>query len=323
MIEMGAVQRPLNELEDPNLMTRTYIVLLNWNSKEMTAECIRSLFAMRERDFRIIVVDNGSRDDSVTYLGQMFPEILVIANQKNLGFTGGCNVGIARALEQGTEFILLVNNDVVLDENLLGELLADAERNPKAGMVSPKIYYFDEPKRIWWAGGTYNPWVGLPRVLGLRRPDSDRYGAPREIDWATGCVLLLRSSALRDAGSFNEEFFSYVEDLDLSLRVRDAGYTIRLAPRAKVWHKVGVYNRKDGAEHTRVFFNTRNLLWLINQRATPMRWLVFWPNFVVRVVPYVIVMSLLQRDSRILTGLFQGVVAFWKMRLPPDSQNSA
>jgi len=300
-------------------MAKTFVVLLNWNNKEMTAECVRSLFAMKERDFQTVVVDNGSRDDSVTYLRQMFPEILVIANEKNLGFTGGCNVGMARALELGADFILLVNNDVVVDENLLGKLLADAERNPSVGMVSPKIYYYAEPQRLWWAGGVYNPWVGLPKVLGLRRQDGKKYSAAREIDWATGCVVLLRSCALRDAGSFNEEFFSYVEDLDLSLRVRDAGYTIRFAPQAKVWHKVGVYNRKDSGEHTRVFFNTRNLLWLTNQRASPMHWLVFWINFGLRQVPRVIVKSLLQGNVRVLKGLLQGLIAFWEVPLPSDA----
>lgn len=304
-------------------MAKTFVVMLNWNSKEMTAECIRSLFGMKEKDYEIIVVDNGSRDDSVSYLRQMFPEIIVIANENNLGFTGGCNVGIARALELGAEFILLVNNDVLVDEKLLGELLADAERNPQAGMVSPKIYYYDKPEVLWWAGGNYKSWSGLPRVRGLRRQDGEKYGASREIDWATGCVLLLRSSALRKAGCFNEAFFNYVDDLDISLRVRDAGYTIRFVPQGKVWHKVGVDNLKNSGEHTRVFFSTRNLLWLTNMRATPMRWIVFWPNFVSRQVPRVIAKSLLYRDLRILKGLFQAVIAFWKMPLPSVPQKDS
>lgn len=302
-------------------MAQTLIVLLNWNSKEMTSECILSLLDMRARDYQIVVVDNGSRDGSVTYLRQMFPEIFVIANERNLGFTGGCNVGIAYALEGGAEFILLVNNDATVDADLLGELLVEASQHPGAGMISPKIYYHGAPQRLWWAGGVYNPWLGLPKVVGLRRKDGPKYDRTRNIGWATGCVVLLRCSAIRKVGGFDEAFFSYVEDLDLSLRVLDAGYTIRFAPKAKVWHKVGVYSRKDSREHMRVFFSTRNLLWLISKRASPKHWLAFWPNFASRQVPRVIVKSLLQRDPRLVKGLLQGVIAFWKMRFRPDSHN--
>ena len=111
------------------------IVVLNWNSREMTRDCLASLLAMEGDAFKILVIDNGSRDGSVAFLRETFPEIEVIANGRNLGFAGGCNVGMKRAVAENFEYVLLINNDTVVQPNLLAELLAEAERSPKAGMV--------------------------------------------------------------------------------------------------------------------------------------------------------------------------------------------
>ena len=101
-----------------------------------------------------------------------------------------------RAVTEGVEYVLLVNNDTLVQPNLLAELLAEAERTPKAGMVSPKIYYADHPDRIWWAGGTFSLWQGLPHHIGFNEKEHGLYEATRTVDWATGCVVLIRSAAL-------------------------------------------------------------------------------------------------------------------------------
>lgn len=296
---------------------KTLIVVLNWNSREMTAQCIHSLLAM-EGSFHILVVDNGSRDGSVEYLRNRFPQIRVVANRRNLGFAAGCNVGIRQGLAEAADYILLVNNDTVMDSGLLRELTAEAERNPKAGIVSPKIYYFDPRDAIWWVGGTYSRWIGLARHVDLRKQDTGRHDTPRDLDWATGCVMLLRSDALRVCGMFDEQFFGNGEDLDLSLRMRELGYVVRYVPAARVWHREGIDYKKNVGEHARSFTLVRNLLWVMHKHAKPYHWLTFGPIFGGYYLPKMMVRFVLRGDFRSCWAMAQGVMAFWEMSLHPE-----
>jgi len=299
--------------------TKITVVVLNWNSHDMTAECIRSLLAMEAGDFEILVVDNGSSDGSVGILRQKFPQITMLPQDRNLGFAAGCNVGMRYALSAGAEYMLLVNNDAIVDRCLLRALLEEAERHPEAAMVSPKIYYHDLPNRLWWVGGTFDHRTGIPKHLGLRKRDTGKYNVARNIDWATGCVLLIRARALHDTGLFDEQFFGHVEDVDLSLRVRAAGYSIRYSPLAMVWHREGVDYRKNAGEHARIFTGSRNLLWLMHKHATRYQWLTFLPNFLVRHVLALVLQSVRHGDLRSAWAVFQGIAAYLRMRAHPES----
>jgi GT2 family glycosyltransferase len=308
---------PSNSKRDQSEHLKTLIVVLNWNTHEITKECVQSLLAMEGDSFEILIVDNGSQDGSVENLRQAFPKITVIANDRNLGFAGGCNVGIKHALEQGADYVLLMNNDTVVKPNLLAELLAESKRNPKVGMLSPKIYYADHPDRIWWAGGTFSLWQGIPRHLGLKEKERSRYETACTIDWATGCAVLLRCAALRETGLFDEKMFANSEDLDLSLRMRSLGWQIRYAPAAILWHKEGFATRRNVGEHVRYFTSTRNILWLMHKHAKTYHWITFWPVFAGYYVPKVIFLPASHGDFRSCWAVFQGIAAFWKMLLYP------
>ena len=297
---------------------KTLIVVLNWNSREMTEQCLQSLLAMEGSSFQILVVDNGSRDRSVEYLRNRYPQIQLIANSRNLGFAAGCNVGIRQGLAEDADFVLLVNNDTIIDPNLLSELLAEAQRNPKAGILSPKIYYYDPSDAIWWVGGTYSCWTGLARHIDLRKKDTGKYDTPRNLDWATGCVMLLRGEALRAAGMFDEQFFGNGEDLDLSLRMRRLGYVVRYVPAAKLWHREGIDYKKNVGEYVRSFTLVRNLLWVMHKHAKPYHWLMFWPVFAGYYLPKMALRFALRGDFRSCWAMVQGVMAFWEMILHPD-----
>jgi GT2 family glycosyltransferase len=296
---------------------KVLIVVLNWNSREMTEDCLRSLLAMEGDSFDILVVDNGSRDGSVEYLRERFPQIEVIANGRNLGFAAGCNVGIRQGLAEGADYILLVNNDTVVDPALLKELVAEGARNHQAGIVSPKIYYFEPNDAIWWVGGTYTCWTGLAKHIDLKKKDTGKHDTPRDLDWATGCVMLLRSEALRAAGTFDEQFFGNGEDLDLSLRMRQLGYVVRYVPAAKVWHREGIDYRKNVGEHVRSFTLVRNLLWVMHKHAKAYHWLTFWPVFAGYYLPKMTLRFALRRDFRSCAAMLHGVAAFWEMLLHP------
>lgn len=298
---------------------KTSVVVLNWNGREMTAECIRSIIAMDARNYDIVVVDNGSRDGSVEYLHNEFPQITVLPQKHNLGFAAGSNVGLRYALAADHQYALLINNDTKVDVHFLKALVDEAERVPDAAMFSPKIYFYDLPDRFWWAGGTFTLWTGIPKHVGRKKVDSGQYDSPRPIDWATGCAVLIRCDVLREIGLFDEKLFGNGEDLDLSVRMRCAGYDIRFVPDAKIWHKEGVDYRKNAGEHVRKFTGTRNLLWIMHQYAGPVQWFSFLPSFILRYFLFHVLLSIWRGDFRSAWAVFQGTAAFLQMCSHPGS----
>jgi GT2 family glycosyltransferase len=270
-------------------------------------------------DLEIIVVDNGSSDGSAEMLPREFPQIIVFPQGRNLGFAAGCNVGMRHALAEGAEYVLLLNNDTIVDAGLLRALLDEAEGHQQAGMVSPKIYYHALPDCLWWVGGTFNLWTGIPKHVDLRKADTGDHDVARKIDWATGCATLIRVSALRKVGLFDEHFFLNAEDLDLSIRMRKAGYQIWYAPKARLWHKEGVDRRKNGVDHVNAFSGARNLLWIMHKHASIWQWVTFWPNFLLRYAGLHVVRSLFRSDLRSAWAILRGVAAFFRMRASPES----
>lgn len=290
----------------------------------MTAECLRSLLAMEGAEFSISVIDNGSSDASVEYLSGQFPGIRVLANGKNVGFAAGCNIGMRLALAEGAEFVLLVNNDTIVDRRLLAELLDVTAGKADVAVASPKIFYFEPADRLWWAGGTYSLWRGIPSHIGFRQKEGPQHQACCDIDWATGCVMLLRCEALAQTGLFDERMFGNGEDLDLSLRLRQSGWRIRYAPRALVWHKEGADYRRNVGEHIRKFTAVRNSLWIMHKHGTALQWITFIPQYLVYLF-HMVAASLRHRDGRSAKAILGGVAAYFEMRrdpkavaLPPD-----
>jgi GT2 family glycosyltransferase len=299
--------------------SKTIVVVLNWNSHEMTADCIRSLLAMDAAEFEVLVVDNGSSDGSAEILSREFPQIAVLPQGRNLGFAAGCNVGMQRALAVGAEHVLLLNNDTIVDTHLLRALLDKAEDHQNAAMVSPKIYYHALPDCLWWVGGTFNLWTGIPKHVDLRKKDNGKHDIARKIDWATGCAMLVRASALRKVGLFDEHFFLNAEDLDLSIRMRRAGYEIWYAPKARLWHKEGVDRRKNGVDHVNAFSGARNLLWIMHKHANIWQLATFWPNFLLRYAGLHVALNIFRGDFRSGWAILRGIAAFFRMRANPES----
>jgi GT2 family glycosyltransferase len=304
-----AARAPLRQASPPLV----HVIVLNWNSPQMTADCVRSLLAMDGTGFRVTVVDNGSNNDSAEFLRENFSQISVIANGRNLGFAGGCNVGMRRALEEDADYILLVNNDTIVDRFLLRELIGQAEAEPRTGILSPKIYYADPADLLWWAGGTFNIWTGLADHIARQSKDVGDHNHGRDLDWATGCVMLLRCEALSKAGLFDEQIFAIGEDVDLSLRVKKAGYTVRYVPTARLWHREGAETRKSAGQHVRIFLMVRNLLWVMHKHARPYHWITFLPFFLFYYLPKTMILSLARRDFRSCGAMIEGVVAFCRM----------
>lgn len=216
------------------------VIIVNWNGREVTLDCLSSLRQATYPALRIMVVDNASTDGSVAAIRDRFPEVEVLVMTKNLRFAGGNNAGMRVALGAGAEYVLLLNNDTVVDPGFIEPLVAHMQADPRTGMVAPKIFYHATPDQIWFAGGAISLWTGTMRHVGIRETDRGQYDTPRDIDYATGCCLMVRSPVVREVGMLDESFFIYGEDADWSMRVRNAGYRIVYEPASRVWHRISV-----------------------------------------------------------------------------------
>jgi GT2 family glycosyltransferase len=260
---------------------RVFIILVNWNGKAVTLDCLDSLSQVTYKNFKTIVVDNKSNDGSAEAIAKAYPEVIVLKQQENLRFAGGNNVGMNYALENGAELICLLNNDTTVDKDFLTHLIARIKSDNTIGMVAPKIYYHSEPKRIWFAGGEISMWTGTMRHTGIRELDSGQHDTSKTIDYTTGCCILTSKEVIKQVGMLDESYFMYTEDADWSMRVRQAGYSIVYEPKAKVWHKLSVAS----GGHLSFFKMTNkfisNLRFFFQYTTLPQKLVFPWMNVLV------------------------------------------
>jgi len=216
----------------------TCAVILNWNRCQDTLACLGSVRQMVPAPGRVILIDNASTDSTPQVVKATYPDVDVVINEANLGFAGGINVGLRAALRGQAAYILVLNNDTLVAPDLLANLMDGFREGRDVGIVVPKIYYMDPPDLVWYAGALRRRWFPGFAFPGYGKRDAPRYSRPRDVDYATGCGLLVRGSVLETIGLFDEAtFFMYHEDLDLSERVRRAGYRIVFRPDARMWHQ--------------------------------------------------------------------------------------
>jgi GT2 family glycosyltransferase len=244
----------------------TYIVVLTWNGWDDTDQCLRSLAPYVSDETRVLVVDNGSGDGTPGRVRRMFPGIEVIENGRNLGFPGGNNVGIRHALDRGADYVILLNNDTVVDREFARELLAVAERDPGVGMATSKIYYHDRPDVLWFAGGELSTWTGRCTHAGYGQPDRGQFEGVEDIGRPCGCSLLVTRRFLEDVGLMDEDLFLYGEEIDWVFRARRHGYRCVLAPRSKVWHKVSAATGGPSSGNY-CYYAVRNMLLILGRHA--------------------------------------------------------
>jgi GT2 family glycosyltransferase len=231
---------------------RLVAVVLNWNGGDDTPRALESLAGIET-----ICVDNGSTDGSDVEVERRFPEVELVRNGANLGFAGGSNIGIARALERGADWVLLVNNDAVVEPGLPAALERAAAARPDAGILACKIL-FEDGGAVMYAGASFNAALGYSgRRRGYGGPD--RYHTLEDVERADGAGFAVSRAALDRAGPFDERLFLYVEDVDLSLRVRAAGFAVVFVPDAVLRHK-GSGSTGGGASTTNLYYTTRNTI---------------------------------------------------------------
>jgi len=243
-----------------------WIVVLTWNGWEDTRACLESLRPVADRGFRVLLVDNGSSDGTPELAPTILPAIEVVENGQNLGFAVGNNVGIRYALDRGAEAVILLNNDTTVAPDFAQELLTASEGRQRVGTVTAKIYFHDQPDRLWFAGGTLSTWTGRATHAGYNKRDRGQYDRIREIGRPCACAMLMTRAGTEEVGLLEESLFLYGEEIDWALRSRARGWIHLFAPSARVWHKVssGTGGEASGKFY---YYAVRNMLLTLGRHA--------------------------------------------------------
>lgn len=230
-------------------MQSVYVSILDFNGRENTIDCLKSINESSKNNFELnVLVINNFPQKKLNLPSFPSLKIKIIENKENLGFAGGQNVGIKYALENGADYVLILNNDTVVDKNLIKELVSCA--NSEVGIVAPKIYFYkgfefhknryqdkDLGKIIWYAGGQMD-WANMiGHHRGVDEVDHGQYESIKDTDFTSGCAMLVKKEVFEKVGFFDERYFLYYEDNDLCQRAKKAGFKIIYTPKAIMWHK--------------------------------------------------------------------------------------
>jgi GT2 family glycosyltransferase len=225
----------------PTLFPGLKIVILNWNLKEDTLACVDSILKAGISAGQIILIDNGSSDGSVDafqtrYTGQMS----LMANTHNIGYVAGVNQGIKIALEQGAEWILLLNNDTVVAEDFFHQVHSHLSHSNDYGIFGPLIYYFSEPERVWFTGSRLVRGTLLTYDLSRQKKRAENWPEILPVDFVSGCAMFVHRDVFIRVGLFDPYLVMYGEEVDFCWRARLAGFRAACLPQVKMWHKVSL-----------------------------------------------------------------------------------
>lgn len=247
-----------------------FVVIVNWNLKNDTIQCLESVLNNHYPSFRVVVVDNGSSDDSVLEISRRFGDMVdIIAIGENIGFAGGANIGIQYALDKGAEWILLLNNDTIIAPDMIEKLMQVAAQETSVGILGPVIYRYDQPNKVWRMGDWHPRWLPIPFMV----PDKVLHFRQKafHVDYVTGCGMLIRREVFCKTGLFDSSYFMYYEDADFCLRAKRMGFAIMCVPFAKMWHKVS--KSTDGNPIYQRFLKTKYRTQFYRQYYSWLAWI--------------------------------------------------
>ncbi len=249
------------------------LITINYKQAAVTCDLLESIRTLTYPDIEVVVVDNGSQDDIAERIQQgNYPNVILVNSPENLGFSGGNNLGIQHA--RG-DYYFFLNNDTIVTPDLLEQLLMPFKENPAVGVVCPKIRFYDEPDIIQYAGyHPLNQYTGRTWSVGLMERDRGQHDQPGPTWFAHGAAMLVSRSVLERAGSFDNSFFLYYEELDWSARIRRAGFQIYYQSKALIYHRESMSVGK--ANQLKVYYHTRNRLWFMRRNVSGMPLHIFY-----------------------------------------------
>lgn len=254
-------------------LPQVIITILNYNRAADTIECINSLRKITYSNYRIIIIDNYSTDNSVETLRSEFPDITIYCTDQNTGYTGGVNFGFYKAMELNPKYILVLNNDTIVDKDFLSELANALEQERTAAAAGGLIIAEHDRSTIWYAGGRMVPWRGLAvhDHKGKKLSDINQCGV-KEVDFLTGCMILFRTEYLSKTGLEDEKYFLYLDDIEFSSRITRSGFKMLYVPSATIYHKV----KGEKENPFKLYYSIRNRMLLISQMNSGyMRYLAY------------------------------------------------
>lgn len=246
-----------------------YIITVNFNTAEHTIEMVNSLLNINYKNYKLIVIDNGSNPSDYEKLKKIEEDCIVVRSNINLGFAGGNNIGIKMAIEDKSEYILLLNNDTTVKEDFLSKLVESMHKN-NADVVCPKILNYYNKKIINYAGGDIISYKGAVNIYGLGKIDSNKYDVCKQITFAHGCCLLISTEALLSCGGLEDSYFLYFEDTDLSAKLNSLGKKLIYEPKALIYHKESV-STKRFSDNYQYYFCRNRLQFIKSNIKYPMK----------------------------------------------------
>ncbi|MFP4395476.1 MAG: glycosyltransferase family 2 protein [Anaerolineales bacterium] len=305
-------------------MAETTVVIPNWNGRRLLGRCLDALQAQTYQDFDIILVDNGSTDGSVAYLREHFPEVRVIVNEENRGFAAATNQGIrAAGGPRASRFIATLNNDTEAAPRWLAALVAAMETEPQVGMCASAMFFAHRPEMINSAGiAVDRAGIAWDRLGGA--PLAALGDAPEEVFGPCAGAALYRRAMLEEIGLFDEDFFAYMEDVDLAWRARAAGWRCLFAPQARVLHHHSATG-KEGSPF-KSFHLGRNKVWLLLKNYPARELWHHAPLALFYDLAAVLYALLVRRDLHALRGRLAGwrdAPRMWRQRPRRDPDRAA
>lgn len=290
-------------------MPQVGIVISNYNGWQDTVRCLESLDKQTFRDFEIILLDDASTNDSVQQLGQhLTANTVFLPQRENTGFAAVNNLGMRRALADGCDWVLLLNNDTVAAPDFVETLL----RETPAGAVScPKMLFMDPPDEIWFAGGTLDRVTGKVKHLGGHAKDGPAFAEKKQVSFITFCCVLLPRQVIEQVGFLDETLFMYCEDVDYCIRLADAGVPLWFLPDAKIWHKAG----GSAGGMLSVYYITRNTLYLTCKGKGRLYCRARTVEPLVTGAARYALTKMLGRKKGRSYGAFRGALDFWRGRM--------
>ncbi len=286
-------------------------VILNTNRREDTLACLESLQQGTYDNHKVIVLDNASSDGSAEAIQSAFPAVQVIALDKNLGYAGNNNVGIRAALEQGADWVFVLNEDTITDSECINHLVEIAEYEPEIGIVGPLVYHFDEPGVIQSAGGVLDGrWHSIH--AGQNQEDCGQFPEPREVDWISGCAILVRKAVIEQVGGLDERFFYYWEETEWCVRARRKGWRIVHVPAAKIWHKGVQRNYQPSPNIT--YYATRNRFLLMSKHRAPLQVWIYSVLQIIRTLASWTIKPMYRSMGEHRKAMWQGILDFLRQR---------
>jgi GT2 family glycosyltransferase len=297
-----------------SMLPRVAGLVLNYNGREVTLLTLASLVGLDYPALDLVVIDNGSTDDSRAAIAAAYPEVRQLPVAENRGISWGINHGLRWGLESGYDYLLVMNNDIEVAPDLVREMVAVAESDESIGCVAPKAYYHSERNRLWSTGGLLRFRESITRERGDGELDGGQYDRDEDVPYVNGCAMLVRRAALARTGLWDPVYYLGVEDADWCVRMKRQGFRCRYAHRARLWHMIsrslGVYRP------TRTFHTGRSTAIFLRKHARPHQWLsaLSWTT-VAFFAAYA--RELPRRNQRAVVEKLRGFLAGLRAPLPP------